>query len=480
MSSCPSNCTCGSCNKGGTIVYKINSANSDYYINGNVCSACTWNNYTATSCPNNCNCYSNTCGGSTKYSAPYGAKSNYYLGSDYKCYACTWNNYTATSCSANCTCPSNTCGGSTKYGAPNGAKSGYYLKSDGTCAACTWSGYTATSCPSNCTCSSDTCGGSTKYSEPTGANAGYYLKSDGTCAENACTNYTLDSCPTNGNCSNCNKAGTIKYKLDSCKTNYKKSGNTCVLKECSDYDYVDSCTAACSGNSTVTCTQKTPRTGLTCYEKTTTACGSSKTCCSNSCEATTVSRTVDCGCGGTQTVNVGRECRNGAMADVGGTPTSNCTKSDCASDSFCCNKACYKKKATEEVACGDGTKTKTTTYSCSSTGNVVISSTSYGSCKCANTGSGTYYGRKCNNNQAYNFSTCQCEAVSCTYGYGGSEYDKCGGDLLDECYRLWVDCYSRCNGNISCNGDCSAFSKSKCAVCQSDNKCHRTSTPVPH
>ena len=44
-----------------------------------------------------------------------------------------------------------------------------------------------------------------------------------------CSAYTLTSCPTAGTCSSCETtSGTKKYKLDSCKTNYYKSGDKCV------------------------------------------------------------------------------------------------------------------------------------------------------------------------------------------------------------------------------------------------------------
>lgn len=99
--------------------------------------------------------------------------------------------------------------------------------------------------------------------------------------------YPLSSCPTNGSCSECRdgaNAGTYHYKLDSCTGNYKKSGNTCVLKSCSDYNsnYATSCISSfytgCedTGFSTyTTCEKVTPSLvgNLTCYKK-----SASKTC----------------------------------------------------------------------------------------------------------------------------------------------------------------------------------------------------------
>ena len=43
----------------------------------------------------------------------------------------------------------------------------------------------------------------------------------------SCLSYRLSSCPANGNCSTC-PSDSSKYKLDSCKSGYVKSDNTCL------------------------------------------------------------------------------------------------------------------------------------------------------------------------------------------------------------------------------------------------------------
>ena len=50
-----------------------------------------------------------------------------------------------------------------------------------------------------------------------------------------------------------------KYQSCNCTSNYKWSGGKCISKTCSDYGYL------ASKDTTKSCTEKTPRTGLTCY-----------------------------------------------------------------------------------------------------------------------------------------------------------------------------------------------------------------------
>ena len=215
----------------------------------------------------------------------------------------------------------------------------------------------------------------------------------------------------------------------------------------------------------------------------TSACTSSQTCCSNSCQATKETRTLDCGCGGTYQVSVSRECRNGSMVDVGGTPITSCTKSDCSSSQVCCGGGCHTKTSTNvnrgSCASGRGTKYCTVTRSCS---NGSIKETEY-SCRCSCNSSLT-----CSGDKEWSGSTCQCEYVSCQYGsnYGSDEYVKCGGRTGD-CQKLCANhetsgsCESRCRkGDYTCYGQCTDFCKNKCAYCGSDNRCHRSSYASPH
>lgn len=89
---------------------------------------------------------------------------------------------------------------------------------------CASKGY-KTSQPSGQTCSTTTVCGKTCY---------YNCKaSTSTCTVQSCSGYSLSSCPSNGNCSSCtavasNCSKSTKYKLDSCKSGYTKSGNSCI------------------------------------------------------------------------------------------------------------------------------------------------------------------------------------------------------------------------------------------------------------
>ena len=46
------------------------------------------------------------------------------------------------------------------------------------------------------------------------------------------TDYPLETCPANGNCTEYACVTVIRYRLDSCKTGYTKSGNSCVASSC--------------------------------------------------------------------------------------------------------------------------------------------------------------------------------------------------------------------------------------------------------
>lgn len=59
---------------------------------------------------------------------------------------------------------------------------------------------------------------------------------DGNYNQNFCSDYTLYSCPEGGYCSTCPSNSSL-FKLNSCKSGYKKSGNTCVPTSCSAMGY---------------------------------------------------------------------------------------------------------------------------------------------------------------------------------------------------------------------------------------------------
>ncbi len=91
-------------------------------------------------------------------------------------------------------------------------------------------------------------------------NSGYHKSADGKscikdCNVTNCAGYTLTSCPANGTCSSCTKTaancstdGTM-YKLDSCKTGYSKSGDSCV-KCASGQTLVDGSCVECASSLT--------------------------------------------------------------------------------------------------------------------------------------------------------------------------------------------------------------------------------------
>jgi hypothetical protein len=75
----------------------------------------------------------------------------------------------------------------------------------------------------NFTCSNGSISASSETSKIE-CNSPYTLNGT-TCID--CSGYPLTSCPVGGNCSSC----ANKYKLNSCQSDYKQSGNTCVLKK---------------------------------------------------------------------------------------------------------------------------------------------------------------------------------------------------------------------------------------------------------
>lgn len=117
-----------------------------------------------------------------------------------------------------------------------------------TCTVQSCSGYSLSSCPSNgncstCTAVTSSCSRSTKYKLDS-CKSGYTKSGNSckaaapTCTVQSCSGYSLSSCPSNGNCSTCTAvtsscSKSTKYKLTSCKSGYTMSGNSCK-KTCTD------------------------------------------------------------------------------------------------------------------------------------------------------------------------------------------------------------------------------------------------------
>lgn len=112
------------------------------------------------------------------------------------------------------------------------------------------------------------CGSGTNISYKVDSCKSGYTLSANTCVAATCFGYTLSSCPANGNCSDCLSGTTKKYKLNSCKSGYIKVGNSCykTYASCSDAGYestdLSSSTRSCSSVSIYL----TNGSKTTCYE----------------------------------------------------------------------------------------------------------------------------------------------------------------------------------------------------------------------
>ncbi len=143
-----------------------------------------------------------------------------------------------------------------------------------------------------------------------------------------------------------------------CKTDYKVSGTSCVLKTCSDYGYLE------SSDSTKSCTSKTPRTGLTCYSCT--DCDSSyKYNCSS---ITNASGGDGSSCGGKYQKCT---CKSGYYWSNGSCVKS-CTAVSCEGATACNGKSCtiFKSSAitnASELGTGIGSYASCSPTNCSGT-----------------------------------------------------------------------------------------------------------------
>lgn len=137
-----------------------------------------------------------------------------------------------------------------------------WTKSGNTCVA--------KSCPAGYATTVTTCSSSsTKPSLKTSGYSGGKVCGMCVCSnvDTSCTasSYPLSSQPANAysvSCdTGCGSEKVTRYKITSCHADYKLSGNTCILKECVDYD----ATYKTSRPANHTCSVVTPRTGLSCY-----------------------------------------------------------------------------------------------------------------------------------------------------------------------------------------------------------------------
>ena len=245
-----------------------------------------------------------------------------------------------------------------------------------------------------------------------------------------------------------------KYKSCNCETNYKWSGGKCVLKGCSDYGYL------ASKDTTKSCTEKTPRTGLTCYSCT--GCDTSvyKYSCSGGINATTQS--------GTACNSLYDKC---ACVD---NATWNATSGKCecntdykVSDTSCVLKTCsdygYLASADSTKSCTSKTpRTGLTCYSCTdcdSSYKYDCSSIMNASGGDGSSCGGKYQKCKCNSLYSWNNGSCvlNCTRNSCsstkypltaTNVSNAASYETCTPSCSDESNRYRV---ASCNSGYTVN-----------------------------
>ena len=410
-----------------------------------------------------------------------------------------------------------------------------------TCTSVTYGGLTCyNSNTYNCSCTTRSAGTSVSYGNKSVCTAGY--NDPDTCGnDNTCVNcadgsswtsfdgvnckscststYPLSNCPANGTCSSCrdgSSAGTYHYRLDSCSGDYKISGNSCVLKSCSDYNtsYLTSCSnAACSSsNSTkVTCTSYTPRTGLTCYTKATEQCScsaggynnaSQNFGCNTSGYKRTNSSAVTHGSTTCYTTgsNTACSCSEGWYVDsctsgCNGNSTVSCTSKTygggtcyiktvtaCGSGQTCCSGTCKnnaesgtKPAASESQSCGcGGTQTRTRTVTWNICSQSYTTGTWSGWSTCSNTcsGSQTCCSGTCKNNAESGTKPAASESQSC--GCGGTQartrtvtWNICSQSYTTGTWSGWSNCSkSACSSGYTCySGSCYVNSKTETQNC---------------
>ena len=153
-----------------------------------------------------------------------------------------------------------------------------------------------------------------------------------TCTVQSCSGYSLSSCPSNGNCSSCTAvtsscSKSTKYKLDSCKSGYTKSGNSCITAHTHNF-------TCPSGYSPNPCGSSQKQTGTTAKKC---SCGQTSGTCYK-CEMKTCTDTCKrwrenpkCTLRGRWTDTMSTTCDG-----VGGGTGEGCTDYGCNSLWYCC------------------------------------------------------------------------------------------------------------------------------------------------
>ncbi len=340
------------------------------------------------------------------------------------------------------------------------------------------SGYGCTSCPTY-----GTCGGSSSCrTSPT--SCGSYRTASG-CSCNCSTTYPLTACPEGGNCS----GGDGCKKLDSCKTCYTQSGNSC------SYTCPSTHPTRGSSRNTTYYTYEQNSTCTDCYKQT--GCAAPY----NACSSKITSNGSNSGTGGCWTAPTCNQCysasgcscvytcpsshptRGSSRNTTYYTYEQNSTCTDCYKQTGCAApyNACSAKVTSNGSNSGTGNcwtaPTCNSGYTASSCSCVCAAGygTANGGCASqvtangSNSGSGSCWSAPtCNS--GYTRSGCSCvKQQSC-----GSEYkysEKCEAwEKCSECGGKWK--YEGCDWS-SLNDECAYVSGDRCYTIFQDQFCEK-------
>ncbi len=252
-----------------------------------------------------------------------------------------------------------------------------------------------------------------------------------------------------------------KYQSCICSSDYKWSGGKCISKTCSDYGYL------ASKDATKSCTEKTPRTGLTCYSCT--GCDTSiyKYSCSGSLNATTQSGTAcnslydKCSCVTNATWNAtSGKCECKTDYKVSGT---SCVLKTCSDYGYLASsdstKSCTSKTPRTGLTCYSCTDCDSSyKYNCSSISNA--SGGDGSSC------GGKYQKCKCGSGYYWNNGSCSksCTSLNCNSGSNcKDENGKAAACTMAGSVLEGVETYSSCaSTNCDSEGYKSGYRATKC------------------